>query len=68
MERMKKWVQKPCGEDKIGTSECLQKAGATFFEYFLDGSAGVMYTSFLGLIISELVTRFSGDRSGDGDY
>lgn len=26
-----------------------------FFEHFLDGSAGVMYTSFLGLIIDEIV-------------
>ena len=42
MERMKKWVQKPCGEDHPGSSECLAMAGSTFFEYFLDGSAGVM--------------------------
>lgn len=26
-----------------------------FFDHFLDGSAGVMYTSFLGLIIDEIV-------------
>jgi hypothetical protein len=26
-----------------------------FFEHFLDGSAGVMYTSFLGLIIDEFI-------------
>jgi hypothetical protein len=30
--------------------------GNTFFEYFLDGSAGVMYTSFLGLIIDEIIS------------
>ena len=36
--------------------------GEHFFEYFLDGSAGVMYTSFLGLIISELLTY------GDSKY
>jgi len=35
--------------------------GEHFFEYFLDGSAGVMYTSFLGLIISELLAY--GDDS-----
>jgi hypothetical protein len=29
--------------------------GKHFFEHFLDGSAGVMYTSFLGLIIDELL-------------
>lgn len=29
--------------------------GEHFFEHFLDGSAGVMYTSFLGLIIDELI-------------
>ena len=27
----------------------------SFFDHFLDGSAGVMYTSFLGLIIDEIV-------------
>ena len=26
-----------------------------FFEHFLDGSAGVMYTSFLGLILDEFI-------------
>lgn len=29
--------------------------GQHFFEHFLDGSAGVMYTSFVGLIISEII-------------
>jgi hypothetical protein len=32
-----------------------QKAASTFFDHFLDGSAGVMYTSFVGLIIDEIV-------------
>ena len=34
----------------------LKYCGEHFFENFLDGSAGVMYTSFLGLIISEVLT------------
>ena len=33
----------------------LHVCGEKFFEHFLDGSAGVMYTSFLGLIINELL-------------
>lgn len=33
----------------------LKVFGGHFFEHFLDGSAGVMYTSFLGLIIDELL-------------
>lgn len=33
----------------------LHVCGEHFFEHFLDGSAGVMYTSFLGLIINELL-------------
>lgn len=31
------------------------RLGGNFYEHFLDGSAGVMYTSFLGLIIDELI-------------
>jgi hypothetical protein len=34
---------------------CAIGCGKHFFEHFLDGSAGVMYTSFLGLIIDELL-------------
>ena len=44
---------------------CQERArvcGERFFEHFLDGSAGVMYTSFLGLIISELVTYGSKQK------
>mmetsp|Transcript_4193 Transcript_4193/g.8536 ORF Transcript_4193/g.8536 Transcript_4193/m.8536 type:complete len:360 (+) Transcript_4193:849-1928(+) len=33
----------------------LHVCGEKFFSHFLDGSAGVMYTSFLGLIINELL-------------
>lgn len=32
-----------------------KRCGQNFFEHFLDGSAGVMYTSFVGLIISEMI-------------
>jgi hypothetical protein len=34
---------------------CAIGCGKHFFEHFLDGGAGVMYTSFLGLIIDELL-------------
>jgi hypothetical protein len=37
------------------TSHSAIGCGQHFFEHFLDGSAGVMYTSFLGLIIDELL-------------
>jgi len=36
--------------------ERVRGCGAQFFEHFLDGSAGVMYTSFLGLILTEIIT------------
>ena len=32
-----------------------RKVGGVLFSHFLDGSSGVMYTSFLGLIIDEVV-------------
>mmetsp|Transcript_1606 Transcript_1606/g.2438 ORF Transcript_1606/g.2438 Transcript_1606/m.2438 type:complete len:302 (+) Transcript_1606:44-949(+) len=32
-----------------------------FFDHFLDGSAGVMYTSFLGLVIDEIL-RYGNDK------
>jgi len=40
----------------------IRPAGESFFEHFLDGAAGVMYTSFLGLIISEALRYGSGDK------
>ncbi|KAL3769989.1 hypothetical protein ACHAWO_008363 [Cyclotella atomus] len=33
----------------------LKRWSQHFFEHFLDGSAGVMYTSFLGLVIDEFI-------------
>eukprot|EP00187_Rhodella_violacea_P002745 CAMPEP_0174899118 /NCGR_PEP_ID=MMETSP0167-20121228/25505_1 /TAXON_ID=38298 /ORGANISM="Rhodella maculata, Strain CCMP736" /LENGTH=123 /DNA_ID=CAMNT_0016139989 /DNA_START=319 /DNA_END=690 /DNA_ORIENTATION=- len=42
------------------TKKRIKVCGEHFFEHFLDGSAGVMYTSFLGLIITELVTLGTG--------
>lgn len=36
-------------------SEKVKVWGEQFFEHFLDGSAGVMYTSFFGLILDELI-------------
>lgn len=65
MERLKKWLNCPCHRKTVA-SDMAKEMGETFFEFFLDGSAGVMYTSFLGLIISELVTRFG--RDSDGGY
>ena len=50
-----------CGRDfdslyrEEETSHCAIGCGQHFFDHFLDGSAGVMYTSFLGLIIDELL-------------
>jgi hypothetical protein len=35
--------------------QTLRRCSQHFFEHFLDGSAGVMYTSFLGLIIDEFI-------------
>mmetsp|Transcript_35054 Transcript_35054/g.53772 ORF Transcript_35054/g.53772 Transcript_35054/m.53772 type:complete len:344 (+) Transcript_35054:208-1239(+) len=35
--------------------------GRRFFEHFLDGSAGVMYTSFFGLILEEIIKYASGE-------
>ena len=34
---------------------CCVKCSRHFFDHFLDGSAGVMYTSFVGLIIDEFI-------------
>ena len=74
IERLKKWVSKPCKGDKCQVSndsihqvsEKMGVVGETFFEYFLDGSAGVMYTSFLGLILSELISRYGREYSCSG--
>ncbi|KAL3780415.1 hypothetical protein HJC23_004352 [Cyclotella cryptica] len=40
----------------------LIKCSKHFFEHFLDGSAGVMYTSFLGLIVDEFLMWFGDDK------
>ena len=42
-------------QDPEEMKEAAKVCGERFFEYFLDGSAGVMYTSFLGLIITEFI-------------
>ena len=36
--------------------------GRHFFDHFLDGSAGVMYTSFLGLVIDEII-RYGNEKA-----
>jgi hypothetical protein len=53
-EKFLTWVITP--EDPNFHSRHVKGCGKHFFEHFLDGSAGVMYTSFLGLIIDELLT------------
>ena len=42
-------------DDNYNPSNFLRTCGEHFFEHFLDGSAGVMYTSFFGLIIDDLL-------------
>lgn len=42
-------------EEKLKVGGYFQLYGQHFFEHFLDGAAGVMYTSFVGLIIDELI-------------
>lgn len=49
----------------LNNPECKKRfmtCGEQFFEEFLDGSAGVMYTSFLGLILTELIRYASGQQ------
>ena len=48
--------------------EKLQRCSHHFFEHFLDGSAGVMYTSFLGLIIDEFITWGTASNENDQAY
>jgi len=57
LHRLQKWLSPP-----QPMREKVAKVGHNLFEYFLDGSAGVMYTSFLGLIISELITSYGEDQ------
>ena len=52
------WLSK---NDVAISEDQVRSFGQQFYEHFLDGSAGVMYTSFLGLIVSELVQY--GDKS-----
>lgn len=42
--------------------QIFMKCSKHFFDHFLDGSAGVMYTSFLGLIIDEFLMWFVDDK------
>lgn len=56
--QLQEWFAGPAAEYK----QKVRWLGNTIFEYFLDGSAGVMYTSFLGLIIDELISYGSGDE------
>ena len=54
MTRVQKWMHRPLKEKSYkDTMRCI---GEKFFEHFLDGSAGVMYTSFLGLILDEILS------------
>lgn len=54
------------GINKNGEGSTATRWWDHFFEHFLDGSAGVMYTSFLGLIIDELVNYTSSPSSAKG--
>ena len=58
LKRVKLWMSRSRAE----RSERAGVVGENFFEQFLDGSAGVMYTSFLGLIIDELLTYGDSDK------
>ena len=51
---------KPVEGERSKASSCWHH----FFEHFLDGSAGVLYTSFVGLIIDEIVNLYwlEGDK------
>ena len=51
--------------DNTASSPCLRNAATAapredFYDHFLDGAAGVMYTSFLGLILDDLIAVGTG--------
>ena len=47
--------------DSAASSPCLRNAAtAAPYDHFLDGAAGVMYTSFLGLILDDLIALGTG--------
>jgi hypothetical protein len=50
------WVVTPEDPENKSHRGRGKGCGKQFYEHFLDGSAGVMYTSFFGLIIDELLT------------
>lgn len=48
--------------EESNTPGVMRTIGANFFEHFLDGSAGVMYTSFVGLIVDDLLHYGESNR------
>ena len=43
-----------------GGGEARRRWREDFYDHFLDGAAGVMYTSFLGLILDDLIALGTG--------
>lgn len=54
LKELQSWFLSP---NQVPAYRHLRVCGEHFFEHFLDGSAGVMYTSFLGLIIDEIIKQ-----------
>ena len=45
--------------EKVASLESADES-EDFYDHFLDGAAGVMYTSFLGLILNDLIALGTG--------
>ena len=45
---------------RLPPAKARQRWREDFYDHFLDGAAGVMYTSFLGLILDDLIALGTG--------
>ena len=53
-------IMPPAPPYSLAPAKARRRWREDFYDHFLDGAAGVMYTSFLGLILDDLIALGTG--------
>ena len=53
-------IEPPTPPYSLAPAKARRRWREDFYDHFLDGAAGVMYTSFLGLILDDLIALGTG--------
>ena len=53
-------ITPPAPPYSLAPAKARRRWREDFYDHFLDGAAGVMYTSFLGLILDDLIALGTG--------